>query len=88
MKKSYPSLSLRFHPDKNQHSQFTEVMKMINEAKEELESTLRHYDEIREEEIVRIAQTIIISSESSSSDHSLETSSFESSGSEGMLVQV
>ena len=54
---------------------------MINEAKEELESTLRHNDEIREEEIVRIAQTIIISSESSSSDHSLETSSVESSGS-------
>ena len=33
-------------------------MKMINEAREELESTLRHNDEIREEEGVRMAQTI------------------------------
>ena len=29
-------------------------MKMINEAKEKLESTLRHNDEIREEELVRM----------------------------------
>ena len=31
-----------FHPDKNQHSQESDVMEMINEAKEELENTLRH----------------------------------------------
>ena len=66
---------------------------MINEAKEELESTLRrnaeireeervHMDTIREEECVHMAQnTIIILSESSSSDDSLEASSVESSGS-------
>ena len=53
-------------------------MKIINEAKEELESTLRHNDEIkeeervrmdaiREEERVRMAQnTIIISSDDKS----------------------
>ena len=33
---------------------------MINEAKEELESTLRHNDEIREEERVRMEQNVII----------------------------
>ena len=57
-------------------------MKTINKAKEESESTLRHNFEIREEERVRMVQnTIIISSESLSSDNSLETSSIESSGS-------
>ena len=54
MKKAYPYLDLRFQPDKNKHPQVTEVMKMINEAKENLESTLRHNDEIREEERVRM----------------------------------
>ena len=46
MKKVYRSLALQFHPEKNQHSQVTEVIKIINDAKEELESTLRHNDEI------------------------------------------
>ena len=49
MKKTYCSLALRFHPDKNKHSRVTEVMRMIIEAKENLESTLRHNNEIREE---------------------------------------
>ena len=68
-------------------------MKMINEAKEELENKLRHNDVIREEEHVRMDEmreeervcmaqnTIIILSESLSSDDLLETSSVESSGS-------
>ena len=78
MKKAYLSLALRFHPYKNQHSQVSYVMRMINEAKEELENTLRHDDAIREEERVRMAHnTIIILSESSSSDDLLETSSVE-----------
>ena len=34
MKKSYRSLDHQFHPDKNQHSQVSGVMQMINEAKE------------------------------------------------------
>ena len=73
MKKSYRSLALRFHPDKNQHSQVSDAMKMIKEAKEELENILRHNDEIREEERVRMAHnTIIISSESLFSDDLLE----------------
>ena len=48
-KKVYRSLALQFHPEKNQHSQVSDVMKIINEAKEELEITLRHNDEMREE---------------------------------------
>ena len=73
MKKSYRSLAFRFHPDKNQHSQVSDAMKMIKEAKEELENILRHNDEIREEELVRMAHnTIIISSESLFSDDLLE----------------
>ena len=48
-------------------------MKMVNEAKEELENTLIHNYAIREEERAPVAQnTIIISSESLSSDDSLE----------------
>ena len=79
MKKVYRSLALRFHPDKNQHSQVSDVMKMINEAKEELENTLHHNHAMREEERVRMAQNnIIILSESSSSDESLERSSIVS----------
>ena len=54
MKKAYSSLALRFHPGKNQHSQVTEVTKIINEAKEEQESTLHHNDEKWEEEHVHI----------------------------------
>ena len=83
MKKSYSSMALQFHPAKNQHSRVSDVIKMINKAKEELENTLRHNDTIREEERVCMAHnTIIISSESSSSDDLLETSSVESYGSE------
>ena len=77
MTKAYSSLSLQFHPDKNQHSQVTEVTKMTNDDKKESEITLRHHDEIREEERVHMAQTVIISSESLSSDDPLETWSVE-----------
>ena len=54
MKNSYRSLALQFHPDKNQHSQVYDVMKMINKAKEELENTLHHNYKIREEDCVHI----------------------------------
>ena len=49
MKRAYRSLALRFHYNKNQHSQVSDVMKTINEAKEELENSLRHNDAIRED---------------------------------------
>ena len=49
IKKAYRYLAIIFYPDKNQHSQVTEVMKIINEAKEEQESKLHHNYEIREE---------------------------------------
>ena len=54
MKKSYHYLALQFHPDKNQSSQVSDVMKMINEAKEEFKNTLSHNDAIIEEERVRM----------------------------------
>ena len=54
MKKAYRYLALQFNPDKNKHSQVSDVMKMINEAKEELENTLRHNYAIREGERVRM----------------------------------
>ena len=82
MEKAYRSLACRFHPDKNQHSQVSDVMQMMNKAKEELENTLRHIVAMREEERVRMAHnTIIISSEPLSLDDSLETSSADSSSS-------
>ena len=34
MKKYYPKLALQSHPDKNKHSQASDVMLMINEAKD------------------------------------------------------
>ena len=89
-KKAYCSLARQFHPDKNQHQKCTDVMKIINEAKEELEKALRNNYSIREEERVcmdvmsekehiSMAQnTIIISSDSSYSYDSLETSSDDS----------
>ena len=66
-------------------------MQMITKAKEELDGKFRHNDEMREEErvhmdevrdeerVIMAQSTIIISSESSALDDSLETSSFESS---------
>ena len=53
MKKAYRSMFLRFHLDKNIHENASKVMRMINEAKEGLEDTLRNNDAIREEERVR-----------------------------------
>ena len=93
MEKAYRSLALWFYPDKNQHSQVSGVMKMINEAKEWLEKILRHNDTIRDEESFRMDTTmeeervsmahnnIMIFSEYLSSDDWLETLSVELSGS-------
>ena len=48
MKKAYRYLALLFHPNKNLHSQVSDVVKMINKTKEELENTLHHNDAMRE----------------------------------------
>ena len=72
MKTIYCTLVRQFRPDKNKHSQFSDVMQIINKAKEELEDTFSHNDAMREQECVCMAQnTIVISSDSSSSDDSL-----------------
>ena len=85
MKKAYCTLDRQFHPDKNKRFQFSFVMKMINEAKEELENTLHHNDALREQERVCMAKNTIeilsYSSSSLSSDDSLETLSDDSSDS-------
>ena len=41
MKKAYYSMARRFHPDINIGLDTTEMMKMINKAKDGLEDTLR-----------------------------------------------
>ena len=69
-------MSVRFHPDKNIHEDASKFMRMINEAKEGLEDTLRNNDAIREEERVRMAkETIILSSDDYSNSETSEISS-------------
>ena len=69
-------MSLRFHPDKNIHEDASKVMRMINEAKEGLEDTLRNHDTSREEECVRMAkETIILLSDYNSDSETSEISS-------------
>ena len=47
MKRAYHKLALLFHPDKNKHSHASNVMLMINKAKEELEDILRYNDAMK-----------------------------------------
>ena len=46
-KKAYRKVALQFHPDRNKHPQASSVMRMINEAKQELEKLLRYNDAMR-----------------------------------------
>ena len=57
MKKAYRYLDRRFHPDKNQHFNCTDLMKMINQSKEELGDALRNNDAMRDQERVRMDAT-------------------------------
>ena len=47
---SYRSMACRFHPDNNQGFDTSEMMTMINMAKEGLQDQLRKNDAVREEE--------------------------------------
>ena len=47
MKKVYRSLDRQFHPEKNKHSQFSDVIQIINEAKEGVEDLLSYNDAMR-----------------------------------------
>ena len=49
MKKAYHSMARRFHTVKNIRFDTTEMNKMINEAKDGLEDTLRTNDASKEE---------------------------------------
>ena len=76
MKKAHHSMARRFHPDKNIGLDTTEMMKMINEAKDGLEDTLRTNDAIREEERIQAEEDeITISSDDNSDSEWSDTSS-------------
>ena len=82
MKIDYHSMAHRFHPDKNIGLETTEMMKMINEAKDGLEDQLRTNDAIREEERVGAAEDeISIPSDHNSNLESRDTSSEPASSS-------
>ena len=65
-------MSLQFHPDENIHEDASNIMGMVNEAKEGFKITLRNNDAIREEERVRMSEEriIILSDDNSDSDTS------------------
>ena len=72
-------MARRFHPDKNNGLDTTEMMKMINEAKEGWEDQMRSNDASREQERVRAAEDeISIPSISESSDTSSKPASSSS----------
>ena len=54
--KAYCNLDRKFYPDKNKHSQASDVMIVINKPKEEFEDTFCYNDAMREQERVRMAQ--------------------------------
>ena len=73
MIKCYRSMARRFHPDLNCGYDTTEMMTMINMAKEGLQNQLRKNDGVREEERYLAAEDV----ESIPSDHHSDS---ESSG--------
>ena len=67
-------MARRFHPDKNIGLDTTEMMKMVNQAKDGLEDTLCTNDSSMEEERVRAAEDAIsISSDEISDSESRDT---------------
>ena len=73
MIKAYRFMALRFHPDNNYGYHTTEMMTMINKAKDGLQDRLHENDRFREEENVQAAEDV----ESIPSDHNSDS---ESSG--------
>ena len=56
MIKGYRSMARRFHPDNNYGFDTTEIMTMINMARDGLQDQLRENDELGEEERVQAAE--------------------------------
>ena len=56
MMKGYRSMACRFHPDNNYEFDTTEIMIMINTARDGFQDQLRENDELREEERVQAAE--------------------------------
>ena len=56
MIKAYRSMARRFHPDNNYGFHTTEIMTMINTARDGLQDQLRENDDLREEERVQAAE--------------------------------
>ena len=56
MIKAYRSMAFRFHPENNYWFDTTEMMTMINTAKEGFQDQLRENDALREEEHVQAAE--------------------------------
>ena len=54
--KGYSSMARRFHPDNNYGFDTTEIMTMINTARDGLQYQLCENDELREEERVQAAE--------------------------------
>ena len=76
MIKAYRSMARRFHPDNNFGFDTSEMMKMINKAKDGLQDRLRENDARREEERVQAAKyEISIQSDHNSDSESSDTSS-------------
>ena len=47
MKEAYRKMSLQYHPEKNNHPQASDVMRMIKKTKEVLEYLLRYNHAMR-----------------------------------------
>ena len=62
-------MARRFHPDNNYGYHTTEMMTMINTAKDGLQYRLRDNDQVREEENVQAAEDV----ESIPSDHNYDS---------------
>ena len=71
MKTGYPSMARRFHPDNNYGFDTTEMMTMINTAKEGFKHQLCKNDAVREEERDLAAEDV----ESIPSDHNSDSES-------------